>query len=161
MSNYAELFVGRKTLAKFEELKDRLECKTCNRTTLVYEPPNKPRDAPGGKIICDSCGKFQDWMTLEKNEAKRQSPKYDVDAIWAKYANRCSFCGIHKKHIELFGIGYSMTVQHAPPLEFWVEGDFQGVKIPCCSWCQQQMASWQKRLKTLVEKLVERWDMKK
>ncbi len=160
MSNYSELFAGRKTLARFEELQSQIECKTCGRTALIYEPPNAPRDAPGGRIVCHYCGRFQDWLSLEKNEQKRQSPKYDVDAIWAKYGDRCSFCGIHKKDIELFGIGYSMTVQHAPPLEFSEEGNFQGVKIPCCVWCQQQTASWQKRIKTLVEKLVEKWDKK-
>jgi len=160
MSNYQELFAGRKTRAKFEEIKDRLECKHCDQPALIWLPPESERHAPGGKIVCNECGCFQDWLSIEKNEKKRQATKYNVDEIWEKYGDRCSFCGIHRKDIERFEIGRSMTVQHAPPLAY-ANGKFNGVLIPCCEWCQQQTASWQKRITTLVEKLATKWDMKK
>lgn len=161
MSNYVEIFAGRKTQTRFEELQAQIECKYCERRALVHKPAEGLREPPGGKIVCAYCGRFQDWLSLEKNDKKRQAPKYDVDAVWEKYGDRCSFCGVHKKEIELFGIGNSTTVQHAPPLEFSDNGHFQGVEIPCCAWCQQQTASWQKRIKTLVEKLAEKTDVKK
>lgn len=160
MSNYAKIFAGRKTRARFEEIKHELECNRCKRKELFYCPPRPgTRDAPGGQVKCQFCGYFQCWLSLEKNEEKRRAPKYKVDEVWVEYGNRCSFCGVHKKEIELFGIGMSMTVQHAPPLEFSENGHFQGVEIPCCAWCQQQAASWQKRIKTLVAKLAEKMDV--
>ncbi len=72
MSNYQELFAGRKTRARFEEIKDRLECKHCDHPALIWLPSESERHAPGGKIVCNECGCFMDWLSIEKNEKKRR-----------------------------------------------------------------------------------------
>ena len=159
-SNYRSLFTGRKTKARFEEIQTELECKYCFAQALRWEPPENAQQAPGGKLVCSSCGKFQDWLTKEGNEQKRQRGRFNVDRVWAENGNRCGFCGISKHVVERFGIGHHMEVQHVPPLEF-AESEDECKFVPICGWCQQNSAALQKRFKHLVKKLCPQFDVKK
>jgi hypothetical protein len=51
---------------------------------------------------------------------------------------------------DLDFLGVGRTVQHCPP---FVEVGHDANFIPLCDWCQQQSASWMKRLQSLVNRL--------
>ena len=75
-----------------------------------------------------------------------------MDTVWAEYGNHCACCGLSVEEMQVLGI--HRTMQHAPP---YCEGGTH--LIPFCSWCQQNSASDQVRLKALVKRLADKMTM--
>lgn len=153
---YHEIWANdRRTIERFKELRHRLPCKSCGTIGVLDLKANaNPQQGAPYSIYCVECEAFQEWISKDKNDTKRVR-RYKIDDVWAENGNRCGFCGVSRTHVELFGIGHHLEVQHVPPLKFaGAEADCK--YIPICAWCQQQAASNQKRLDALIANLVER-----
>ena len=137
------------TRTEFDAGQSALVCWSCKRTGALAIHPH-PSDAthPGG-TKCSACEAFQFWLSKEKNQGKRPTlPTKDRDAVWQRYGNACSHCGISAG--DLAFIGVMRTVQHVPP--FADVGDHAEL-LPYCEWCQQRSASEMKRIRSLLARL--------
>jgi hypothetical protein len=121
-------------------------CKNCGGQTEVREHTQHP----GGGVWCiGECRRFQFWLAMDRAEHHRPALKRGtIPQVWNAWGNCCAHCGLTEADLEFLGIG--RTVQHVPP---FVEAGHDANYIPLCDWCQQQSASWMKRLQSLVSRM--------
>jgi hypothetical protein len=123
-------------------------CKFCGGQPQVREHEQHP----GGGVWCAECGRHQFWLSKDRAEAHRPALKRGtIQQVWDAWSNHCAHCGLNESDLEFLGI--ARTVQHVPP--FKDAGHDAAFFIPLCDWCQQQSASWMKRLHSLINRLRE------
>jgi hypothetical protein len=126
-----------------------IACKFCGASDLEIR---ESQQHPGGGIWCRGCGRHQFWLSIDRAESHRPALKRGTtEQVWNAWGNCCAHCGLSESELARLGIG--RTVQHCPP---FAEANHNANFIPLCDWCQQQSASWMKRLKSLLDRLIER-----
>jgi hypothetical protein len=139
------------TVEEFQEQQATLACNSCKTVGTLSMRPKPPHHI---ELYCRVCGKYQ--MYLKQNNQPNKRPKLDrgtSSETWEAWGNCCAHCGLHKDTLEILGVG--LTVQHVPPFK---ENGHQNL-IPYCDWCQQRSASEMKRLTSMVERLVKKFDI--
>src|SRR6266576_3956437 len=122
------------TLTEFLERKENLACQRCNHIGLEeYRPAN----ANHAGARCPSCGTkaplAQQWFTQNGSREHVRKTKHNVEEVWERYGNHCSFCGKDSSLCKRLGI--SRQAQHVHPIMFG--GTEDGLVIPICSRCQE------------------------
>lgn len=140
------------TVDEFEKQRGRLACvySDCRSTLLDTRPKNQHIE-----LYCKTCNRNQRFLGQGKHPDKRPKLKRGtLDEVWEAASGHCAHCGLNESDLEMLGL--HRTVQHVPP--FAVNGH-EGYLIPLCSWCQQNSASEMKRLKSLIDRLVKKFDV--
>lgn len=141
------------TVDEFNEQRETLACiyNNCQDVNLDTRQTNQHIE-----LFCKTCGRHQRYLGKLKQPDKRPKLKAGtVGEVWAASADHCAHCGLDGETLDTLGLW--RTVQHVPP--FVVNGH-DGYLIPLCNWCQQHSASEMKRLKSLIERLAKKFDVR-
>jgi DNA-directed RNA polymerase subunit RPC12/RpoP len=131
------------TLTEFASIRESRACGACGR--IGVETQFNPNN--GGLLVrCPHCGSKQPWGSVlflkQRNKPSTRPPLphgETLDAIWARFGNRCVLCSAPRSFLERVGIG--LQVHHVLP---YAEAGHRGPVVPICSQCHE-MANWRQR----------------
>lgn len=124
------------TLEEFKAEQSTLRCRKCG---LLGLDENRPSNANHVGARCPNCGCKDPiapgmwWFSQNGSKDHFRKTKHNVQEVWSRCGNHCSFCGKSWALCELLCIG--RQAQHIYPIMFG--GTEEGAVIPICARCQE------------------------